>query len=172
MLFMHWYLFMKSEVINWALITPVSHCVTGALNDFQKDKQFEKLNAAKDTIEVKVMRDGKEKLVQNLEVVVGDILVLDTGDKIVADGLCIESYGLVIDEASLTGESEPLAKDVQEDPWCRSGTQVCISQQSASAWFILISPLVFQKFCTLTQFFYLATAACKIIFFTLTLSII
>ena len=96
----------------------------GAGNDFQKDKQFEKLNAAKDVIEVKVMRGGKETLIPNLDIVVGDILVLDTGDKVVADGLCIESYGLVLDEASLTGESEPLAKNPTEDPWCRSGTQV------------------------------------------------
>jgi Ca2+-transporting ATPase len=96
----------------------------GAGNDFQKDKQFKKLNAVKDTIEVKVIRAGNEVLVSNLEVVVGDLLVLDTGDKIVADGVAVESFGLVVDEASLTGESEPLAKGPKEDPWCRSGTQV------------------------------------------------
>ena len=96
----------------------------GAGNDFQKDKQFQKLNAVKDTIEVKVIRAGQEVLVQNHDVVVGDLLVLDTGDKIVADGVAVESFGLVADEASLTGESEPLAKSPKEDPWCRSGTQV------------------------------------------------
>jgi hypothetical protein len=45
------------------------------------------------------------------------------GDKIIADGLVLESHGLVIDEASLTGESDPIKKN-EEDPWCRSGTQV------------------------------------------------
>jgi magnesium-transporting ATPase (P-type) len=45
------------------------------------------------------------------------------GDKVVADGLVVESYGLVVDEASLTGESDPIKKS-EEDPWCRSGTQV------------------------------------------------
>jgi Ca2+-transporting ATPase len=98
--------------------------VAGAGNDFQKDKQFKKLNAVKDTIEVKVIRAGNEVLVSNLDIVVGDLLVLDTGDKIVADGLAVESFGLVVDEACLTGESEPLAKGPREDPWCRSGTQV------------------------------------------------
>jgi hypothetical protein len=45
------------------------------------------------------------------------------GDKVVADGLVVESHGLVVDEASLTGESDPIKKN-EEDPWCRSGTQV------------------------------------------------
>ena len=106
------------------------HFVTGAGNDFQKDKQFQKLNAVKDTIRVKVVRAGEEVLIENLDIVVGDLLVLDTGDKIVADGVAVESFGLVVDEASLTGESEPLAKGPKEDPWCRSGTQVRCSSPS------------------------------------------
>ncbi|KAF6264067.1 hypothetical protein COO60DRAFT_1457828 [Scenedesmus sp. NREL 46B-D3] len=81
-----------------------------AINDFQKDLQFRKLNAQKDVIEVKVARGGNASLVKNSEVVVGDVLLLDTGDKIVADGLVIESYGLVVDEASLTGESDPIKR--------------------------------------------------------------
>ena len=97
--------------------------LAGAGNDFQKDKQFKKLNAVKDTIQAKVIRAGKEILVTNLDIVVGDLLILDTGDKIVADGLAVESFGLVADEASLTGESEPVAKGPKEDPWCKSGTQ-------------------------------------------------
>ena len=53
----------------------------------------------------------------------GDVLVLDTGDKVVADGLFISGHNLVIDEASLTGESDPKKKSC-EKPWLRSGTQV------------------------------------------------
>lgn len=91
-------------------------------NDYQKDKQFRKLNAAKDNIKVKVVRDGQQLLVDNGEVVVGDLLQLDTGDKIVADGITTEFHGLVVDEASLTGESEPVKKG-EDDVFCRSGTQ-------------------------------------------------
>ena len=40
-----------------------------------------------------------------------------------ADGIVIESHGLIIDEASLTGEADPIKKTL-EDPWVRSGTQV------------------------------------------------
>ncbi len=63
-------------------------------------------------------------VVTNTDVVVGDVLFLDTGDKVIADGLVISSQGLVIDEASLTGESDPIKKDADHDPWVRSGTAV------------------------------------------------
>lgn len=96
----------------------------GAMNDYQKDLQFRKLNAQKDIINVKVIRGHQQILVPNTEVVVGDVMLIDTGDKLVADGLLIDSQGLVIDEASLTGESEPIKKSRDGDPWCRSGTQV------------------------------------------------
>jgi hypothetical protein len=51
----------------------------GALNDYQKDLQFRKLNAQKDVIDVKVIRSGKTLVIKNNEIVVGDILLLDTG---------------------------------------------------------------------------------------------
>ncbi len=94
-------------------------CCVGALNDYQKDQQFRKLNAQKDKIMVKVTRAGHMQLVENTEVVVGDLLMLDTGDKIIADGILVETFGLVINEAALTGESDPIKKKLEEDPWCR-----------------------------------------------------
>jgi magnesium-transporting ATPase (P-type) len=54
-------------------------------------------------------------------------MLLDTGDKVIADGYTIDVRGLVVDEASLTGESDPIKKGPPEDdldPWVRSGTQV------------------------------------------------
>ncbi len=55
----------------------------------------------------------------------GDMLILDTGDKVIADGLFVQGHGLVIDEASLTGESDPQNKSPAK-PWLRAGTQVCM----------------------------------------------
>lgn len=95
----------------------------GAGNDYKKDQQFRKLNATKDKVRVRVWRNGEPMLVENTELVVGDVYLLDTGDKVAADGVLIETQGLVIDEASLTGESDPIKK-TDEDPWVRSGTQV------------------------------------------------
>ena len=50
--------------------------------------------------------------------------------QVVADCLLIESFGLVIDESSVTGEAEPMKKDRVDDPWVRSGTQVRHPQSS------------------------------------------
>lgn len=97
--------------------------IAGAGNDYQKDLQFKKLNAEKDSIDVKVVRDGKESLIPNTDMLVGDVAILDTGDKVPADGIVFQVYGLVADEASLTGESEPQHKG-EDDLWCLSGTQV------------------------------------------------
>jgi Ca2+-transporting ATPase len=97
---------------------------TGAANDYQKDQQFRKLNAVKDTISIKAIRSGQLSMVTNFDLVVGDVILLDQGDKIVADCIMFESHGLIIDEASLTGESDPIKKTLDKDPWIRSGTQV------------------------------------------------
>lgn len=67
-------------------------------NDWQKDRQFHALNAVADLVEVKALRGGHECLVTNTDVVVGDILLLDTGDRVVADGIAVETHGLTIDE--------------------------------------------------------------------------
>ena len=96
------------------------------------DKQFHKLNAQKDDIELKVVRGGQTLLVGNHDVVVGDVMLLDTGDKIIADGYVIEAHMLVVDEASLTGESDPVKKGAppKVEPWVRSGTQVGAGQMT------------------------------------------
>ena len=60
---------------------------------------------------VRVLRDGTEKLIQSTDLVPGDIIRLEEGDKIPADGHLLESRHFEVNEASLTGESLPLAKD-------------------------------------------------------------
>ena len=51
----------------------------GAGNDYHKELQFRKLNAAKDILQTKVVRDGLQKVVPSTELVVGDLVLLDTG---------------------------------------------------------------------------------------------
>ena len=69
------------------------------------------------------MRGGIQGLIPNPEIVVGDVIILQTGDKITADGIVIDSNNMVVDEASLTGESEPIKKG-SKDMFCRAGTTV------------------------------------------------
>ncbi|KAG2496224.1 hypothetical protein HYH03_005822 [Edaphochlamys debaryana] len=114
-------------VAIWVAIAVV--VLVASFNDYSKDRQFAALNRRKDLTDVTVVRDGRETRVQNTELVVGDILVLASGDKVPADGVLavpgLDRGGLMaLDEASLTGESEAVRKDVAEDPWVRCGTQV------------------------------------------------
>lgn len=73
-----------------------------------------------------MVRDGREQMLSSAEVLVGDVLCIETGDKLVADGYLLVGHDMVIDESSLTGESEPIKKH-EEEPWCRSGTKVCMA---------------------------------------------
>lgn len=57
-----------------------------------------------------VLRDGIEKEIDSEDIVVGDILILKAGDKVLADGRIIENYELEVDESVLTGESLPAPK--------------------------------------------------------------
>lgn len=68
------------------------------------NKAFSLLNQVNDSEPVKVIRQGNIIEVPKKEVVVGDIVVLATGDEIPADGELLESTGLEVDESSLTGE--------------------------------------------------------------------
>ena len=76
-------------------------------------KAFEELNKIKEGIEIKVVRDGIVQYVPQQELVVGDIVYLETGNKVAADGRLIESIALRCDESSLTGESMPAEKDAE-----------------------------------------------------------
>ena len=62
---------------------------------------------------VTVIRDGQEMEIPARELVPGDLILLSAGDKIAADARLIESVNLKVDEAALTGESVPVAKDVE-----------------------------------------------------------
>jgi len=59
-----------------------------------------------------VIRDGREERVPAAEVVPGDLLVLAEGDAVAADARLVEAASLTVAEAALTGESEPVLKDV------------------------------------------------------------
>ena len=81
----------------------LASCV-GFFFEVKANKAFEILNTVNDDILVKVIRDGSIREVPRKEVVVGDIVVLETGEEVPADGHLLEAISLQINESTLTGE--------------------------------------------------------------------
>ena len=79
------------------------------ISEYGSEKAFIKLQREAEAIKVKVRRDGKVLLIDINEVVVGDIILLDSGDRIVADGVLIKGE-VCVDESSITGESKEVYK--------------------------------------------------------------
>ena len=81
-----------------------------AFNDYQKEKQFRKLNAKKEDRHIKVVRDGTEQQISIHDILVGDIVIVEPGDLVCADGLVLDSHLLACDESGATGESDTIKK--------------------------------------------------------------
>ena len=94
-----------------AIIIAILIVVTvGSLNDYQKERQFAKLNHKKKDRLVKVVRSGKTLEISVFDIMAGDVLHLEPGDMIPADGVLIEGYNVKCDESQTTGESDIIRK--------------------------------------------------------------
>ncbi|KAL1627966.1 plasma membrane calcium [Neofusicoccum ribis] len=91
--------------------------VVGAVNDWQKERQFVKLNKKKSDRLVKVIRSGKTREISVYDVLVGDIMLLEPGDMVPVDGIFIEGHNIKCDESSATGESDLLKKTPADDAY-------------------------------------------------------
>lgn len=92
--------------------------VTG-VNDYRREKQFVALNAKKEDRQVKAIRSGKSVQISVFDVMVGDILHIESGDSIPADGILISGHGIRCDESSATGESDAMRKTSGQEVWDR-----------------------------------------------------
>ena len=77
----------------------------------KSQKAFETLNSVYDSVAVKVKRNGEIVMLPQNQIVVGDIVIVESGDKVSADGRIITSNNLSVDESTLTGESLAVNKD-------------------------------------------------------------
>ncbi|KAF5865867.1 hypothetical protein ETB97_001934 [Aspergillus alliaceus] len=84
--------------------------IVGAANDYQKQIKFQRLNKKKLDRKVTVIRSGHFREVPISDVFVGDVVHVEPGDVIPADGILIQGYHIRCDEASATGESDLLHK--------------------------------------------------------------
>lgn len=99
--------FIDSIVIAAILIL---NGILGFIQEYKAEKSIEALKKMV-SLHAVVLRDGKEKKIDAMEIVPGDILILETGEKVPADARLIQSVELEIQEAILTGESNPVKKD-------------------------------------------------------------
>jgi Ca2+-transporting ATPase len=91
--------------------------MVGAVNDWQKERQFMKLNKKKDDRLVKVIRSGRTMKVSVYECYAGDVMILEQGDVLPVDGIYIDGYNVSCDESSATGESDLMKKTPAHDVW-------------------------------------------------------
>ncbi|HBG3660617.1 TPA: HAD-IC family P-type ATPase, partial [Clostridioides difficile] len=82
----------------------------GMITEGRSKKAAEALSKLTENIEVKVLRDGEVHQISKSELVPGDIVYIETGDMVPADGRLIESINLKIREDMLTGESDDVSK--------------------------------------------------------------
>ena len=85
----------------------------GFFFEYDANKKFDLLNAVNEETLVKVIRNGRVQEIPRKEVVVGDIIILETGEEIPADGELLEAISLQVNESNLTGEPV-IAKTIVE----------------------------------------------------------
>ncbi|CAM0151384.1 unnamed protein product [Urochloa decumbens] len=94
-----------------------------AISDYRQSLQFKELDNEKKKISIHVTRDGSRQKISIYDLAVGDIVHLSIGDQVPADGFYIHGYSLLIDESSLSGESDPVYIS-QDKPFLLAGTKV------------------------------------------------
>lgn len=99
----------KADAVT-ILIIVIINAILGFVQEFRTEKSLEALKElAAPTC--KVLRDSSIKIINSIYLTIGDIVILEGGDRIPADGFFIESSGIVVDESLLTGESVGVNKD-------------------------------------------------------------
>lgn len=89
--------------------------------ELQADKEFTILNQVNDDEPVEVIRNGNATQIPRKDVVVGDIVILNTGEEVAADGELIEAVQLHLDESTLTGEPV-CGKSINEEEFDKNAT--------------------------------------------------
>ena len=89
--------------------------MVGSVNDWQKERQFTKLNEKREDRTVKVIRGGQEMLINVKDVVVGDVCLLEPGEIVPVDGIFLRGHNVRCDESGATGESDAIKKSSYMD---------------------------------------------------------
>ncbi|MFX1486671.1 MAG: cation-translocating P-type ATPase, partial [Promethearchaeota archaeon] len=105
------------EIIDTVVIgiIVVINAIVGFTQEYRAERALEALKELT-TPRTIVIRDGKEAELPSREIVPGDTIVIETGDRVPADSRLIDVIGLKVDESSLTGESFAISKGIDAIP--------------------------------------------------------
>ncbi|CAN6990655.1 unnamed protein product [Brassica rapa subsp. trilocularis] len=95
-----------------------------AVSNFRQNRQFDKLSKVSSNIKIDVVRNGRRQEISIFDIVVGDIICLNIGDQVPADGVFVEGHSLHVDESSMTGESDHVEVNLNGNTLLFSGTKV------------------------------------------------
>ena len=116
----------------------VANTLIGLVQEIRAKRQLDRLTLLAEST-VRAVRDGKPAEVPSGDVVEGDLLLLAAGDPVVADGAVVESRFLEVDEALLTGESDPVSRKAGEQllsgSFCVAGEGSYVAQRVGAAAF-------------------------------------
>ena len=98
----------ESTIVIFAVI--IMNAILGTAQHVKAEKSLDSLKSLSSP-SAKVIRDGQKIEIDSKNVVAGDIIVLEAGDLVVADGRIIRNYSLQVNESSLTGESTNVDKN-------------------------------------------------------------
>lgn len=99
----------ESSAVIFIVIT--LNAILGTVQTLKAEHSLNSLKAMSSPT-AKVIRDGELQVIDSVDVTVGDMVIIEAGDYICADGRIIENASLKADESALTGESEPIEKDI------------------------------------------------------------
>ncbi len=99
----------KADAIT-ILIIVIMNAILGFVQEFKTEKSLEALNELSSPT-AKVIRDSNVKVINAEELVIGDLVILESGDRIPADCILVEDSSFMVDESLLTGESVGVEKN-------------------------------------------------------------
>ncbi|KAH8897200.1 calcium-translocating P-type ATPase [Thozetella sp. PMI_491] len=104
-----------SPPIEWVegvaiLVAILVIVLVGSINDWEKQRQFKKLNRRQLQRDIKVLRSGAMRLIAIQDILVGDVVHIEPGDVIPADGILISGFHVGCDESAATGEADVIYK--------------------------------------------------------------
>ncbi len=102
----------KTESTLVILVVVIINALLGTVQHIKAEQSLRSLKALSSPI-ARVLRNGAKTEIPSRELLVGDILYLEAGDYVSADGRILENFSLMINESSLTGESESVQKTVE-----------------------------------------------------------